>query len=106
MRVPTEGEREYAGRAGGTEPRYGAIDEIAWYADNSGDRRLDSQAMAEQEFYEVLKENHNFAKPVAQKKPNAWGLYDMLGNVWRFTAAQYDPKYSLIESPGPEGSAG
>jgi formylglycine-generating enzyme required for sulfatase activity len=57
-RLPSEAEWEYAARAGTTGPP-ASLDEVAWYADNSGD------------------ETH----PVGTKKPNAWGLYDMLGNV-------------------------
>jgi formylglycine-generating enzyme required for sulfatase activity len=63
-RLPSEVEWEYAARAGSTAPRYGEIDAIAWYAGNSGRK----------------------AHPVGQKLPNAWGLYDMLGNVWEWTA--------------------
>ncbi len=58
-RLPTEAEWEYACRAGSTVPRYGNLDEIAWYDKNSG------------------RETHD----VATKQPNAWGLYDTLGNV-------------------------
>ena len=58
-RLPTEAEWEYAARAGTTGPLYASLDEVAWYGDNSED------------------ETH----PVGMKKPNAWGLYDMLGNV-------------------------
>jgi formylglycine-generating enzyme required for sulfatase activity len=57
-RLPSEAEWEYAARAGSTGAPV-SLDEVAWYADNSGD------------------ETH----PVGTKKPNAWGLYDMLGNV-------------------------
>ena len=59
-RLPTEAEWEYAARAGSTSSRYGELNAVAWYSGNSG------------------KETH----PVGQKQPNAWGLYDMLGNVW------------------------
>ena len=61
-RLPTEAEWEYACRGGTTGPRYGNIDDIAWYLPH---QRPD---------------NH----PVRQKLPNDYGLYDMLGNVWEF----------------------
>jgi formylglycine-generating enzyme required for sulfatase activity len=58
-RLPTEAEWEYAARAGTTGTRYGELDAIAWYAGNSGGN----------------------THPVRGKRPNPWGLYDMLGNV-------------------------
>ncbi len=62
--IPTEAKWEYACRAGSDEPRYGELEQVAWYRDNSN------------------RQTH----PVAQKAPNAWGLYDMLGNVWEWCA--------------------
>lgn len=79
MRLPTEAEWEYAARAGSAEARYGRLDEIAWYRANSGNR----------------------AQRVGTKKPNAWGLYDMLGNVWEWTNDWHFPYES---DPGTYGS--
>jgi formylglycine-generating enzyme required for sulfatase activity len=81
MRLPTEAEWEYAARAGSTASRYGDINQIAWYNDNSGRKTHD----------------------VAQKQPNAWGLYDMLGNVWQWTADWYADKYSGNSETDPQG---
>jgi len=69
-RLPSEAEWEYACRAGTSGVRYGELDEIAWYRQNSGGELHD----------------------VATKAPNAWGLHDMIGNVWEWCWDVYDPK--------------
>ena len=66
-RLPTEAEWEYASRAGSTADRYAAPDEIAWHFGNS------------------MNQTH----PVAQKRANASGLYDVIGNVWEWCADWY-----------------
>jgi len=84
-RLPTEAEWEYAARAG-TTGAFGFGDDanqmgdFAWYEGNS--------ELGPQE--------------VAKKKPNAWGLYDMLGNVREWVCDFYQPKaYSEASGQGP-----
>jgi formylglycine-generating enzyme required for sulfatase activity/energy-coupling factor transporter ATP-binding protein EcfA2 len=66
-RLPTEKEWEYAARAGAASARYGSLDAVAWYTSNSG----------------------GTTHPVGLKLANAFGLYDMLGNVWEWTSDEY-----------------
>lgn len=68
FRLPTEAEWEYSCKAGTKGIRYGELDSISWFKDNS----------------------ENTTHPVGQKEPNAWGLYDMLGNVWEWCSDIYD----------------
>jgi formylglycine-generating enzyme required for sulfatase activity len=80
-RLPTEAEWEYACRAGSTSQYYYGdnpeeLKTHAWFKDNS--------------------EGHPHA--VAQRKPNAWNLFDMAGNVWEWCNDYYGAKY-YRESP-------
>ncbi len=86
FRLPTEAEWEYACRAGTTGERYGELDAVAWYDKNSGG------------------ETH----PVAKKQPNAWGLYDTIGNVWEWVwdwKGEYSPG-DQRDPTGPDAGAG
>lgn len=79
--LPTEAQWEYACRAGTTGLYAGEIAAMAWYEANSDDQ----------------------THPVAQKQPNAWGLYDMHGNVEEWCADLYRgyPGGSVSDPTGP-----
>jgi len=89
MRLPTEAEWEYACRAGATSrfsfgDSEAVLRDYAWYQKNAGGK----------------------TNPVATKKPNAWGLYDMHGNVWEWCHDWYDENYyGECPTEDPEGPA-
>jgi formylglycine-generating enzyme required for sulfatase activity len=78
--LPTEAQWEYASRAGTTGPYAGNVDKMAWYDKNSG----------------------GTTHPVGTKEPNAWGLFDMCGNVWNWCQDRYGP-YPGGEVTDPTG---
>jgi formylglycine-generating enzyme required for sulfatase activity len=100
-RLPTEAEWEYACRAG-SKTRYGFGDvpndlpSFAWFADNSGGVLWDSERFWDDSGHDGEKYAAQVAcrgcrtHPVGQKRTNAFGLYDMHGNVWEWCRDLYD----------------
>lgn len=79
-RLPTEFEWEYAARAGAhEEPSWATIREMAW----------------------IGLADHGTTRPVGQKAPNAWGLFDMMGNVWEWVADYHNGR--TLPQPEPPG---
>jgi len=79
-RLPSEAEWEYACRAGGKHEYCGSdtVDSIAWYSGNSGQK----------------------THPVAGKQANAFGWYDMSGNVWEWVEDSYHDSYAGAPNDG------
>ncbi|WP_150526764.1 formylglycine-generating enzyme family protein [Roseibium sediminis] len=119
--LPSEAEWEYACRGGTKTATYAGqmeilgahnapiLDEIAWYAGNSGRgydlaEGFDTSDWSEKQYPEDQKAG---TRIVGLKHPNAFGLYDMLGNVWEWCLDEWHDTYEGAPSDGSarEGDA-
>ncbi len=126
-RLPTEAEWEYAARAGTTTELYNGkleskgyfesenLDRIGWFAGNAKvtyDGGFYIRAVAQNNGWEFYSEApHLFVgtQVVGKKEPNAWGLYDMIGNVWEWNEDWYDSGYyergEAVDPRGPSSGS-
>ena len=83
-RLPSEAEWEYVCRAGGSEDRPADVNTIAWYKTNS----------------------NNYVQSVGMRRPNAFQIYDLIGNVWEWCEDVFHDNYEGAPADGSSWSAG
>ena len=113
LRLPSESEWEYACRAGGEEATYAGsmqilgennapvLDEIAWYGGNSGEG-FELQGGHDSSGWKEKQYDHEEAgtHPVRIKRPNNWGCYDLLGNVFEWCEDVWFESHGGIDQSG------
>ncbi len=119
LRLPSEAQWEYACRAGTSAATYAGpmeilgdnnapvLDDIAWYGGNSGvgfelRNGYDSTGWTDKQYDHAKAGTHK----VKLKAANAWGLYDMLGNIWEWCEDGWQNNYEGAPTDGSARSAG
>lgn len=99
-RLPSEAEWEYSAKAGTTTERFwGANESAACKFSNTYDRTR-AEVYGDHSMSPPCRDGYVFAAPVATFKPNAFGLFDMLGNVFEWVEDCYHENYAQAPVDG------
>jgi formylglycine-generating enzyme required for sulfatase activity len=111
FRLPTEAEWEYGCRAGTTGAYAGDLASMAWFGDNSGRVALNAKSLwaRDQSLYaKAMSDSGCQSHPVRLRRANAWGFFDMHGNVWEWCEDGYGdyPRGTAKQDPARTAEAG